>query len=576
MKQTTKAFALALAAICLCLCFCLCFCLMAAFATAQSERTYTIAHPVRDLPSIFASMAHGGPHWVTTTFLYDSLAWKDQNGVVPLLAESWQSSGDRKRWTFKLRPGVQWHDGQPLTVEDVKFTFDYLREHPGPFSATEANRQIEKVEVASPQTISFQLKSPSPDFLVSVAGSVLIIPKHIWQPVSDPLKYLDPPAFIGSGPFKYVETRRGEYHSFVANPNYFLGRPAIDRLVMKAVNNPPLALESGDIDATGVSSPRAIARFSGRDEFALVKGPYSYYLTKIVFNVSRPPFDKREVRQAVAYALNRAEIVKQTLEGNGIVSSAGLLHPDSEWFDHDLPRYEHDLKRAEEMLDKAGYSRRDADGARMSADGKRLEFTLYQRGESPEMARQAEMIRDQLDAAGIKLEIKPMNTGPMEALLAKSDFDIAFDSHGGAINLATPANNPDFPARTYRNDELKKLYAGFITELKVDKRRAVASHIQRIIAEDLPGIPIANPGSLLVYRKSKGVAWFWTKEGLGNGAPIWWNKLATLKADPTLAVASAPSSRSGALKAGGAVALAILLGAAALIAMRFRKRAAGR
>jgi peptide/nickel transport system substrate-binding protein len=515
---------------------------------AQPERIVTISHSVRDLPSVFASMAHGGPHWVTTTFLYDTLVWKDQNGIVPLLAENWQSSADKTQWTFKLRSGVVWHDGKTFSAEDVKFTFDYLRQHPHPSTAAEANRLVNKIEITSSDTISFALKSPSPDFLLSVAGAALILPKHVWQSVADPLKFLEAPAFIGTGPFRYVETRRGEFHSFAANDKYFLGKPAIDRLVMKQVSNPPLALESGDIDATGISSPKALARFKDRDEFAIVKGPYSYFLTKLVFNHTRAPFNRREVRQAIAYALDRPAIVRQALEDEGIVSSAGLLHPDSEWFAPDLPKYEHDRKRAEELLDKAGFAQRDADGVRKSADGKRLEFTLYQRMESGnnDMSRQAEMIRDQLRAVGVKLDIKPLNTAPLEGLLAKGDFDISFDSHGGNISLATPATNPDFPAKTYRNEELKKLYAEFTTALDSDKRRAIAVRIQQIIADDLPGFPIANPASTLALRKSKGIAWYWTRQGLGNGAPIWWNKLATLKTDPALAVVAEtkPTARS--------------------------------
>lgn len=547
----------------------------AAQVIAQSERVVTIANTVRDLPTVFASMAHGGPHWVTTSFLYDSLVWKDQNGIVPLLAESWQSSADKKTWTFKLRSGVEWHDGQKFAAEDVKFTFAYLRQHPHPATASEANRLIDQVEVTAPDTVTFSLKSAAPDFLLVVAGTVLILPQHVWQTVDDPLRYLAPPAFVGTGPFKYAETRRGEFHSFTANDKYFLGRPAIDRLVMKQVSNPALALESGDIDATGIASPKALARFRNRDEFAVVKGPYSYFLTKIVFNHTRPPFDKKEVRQAVAYALDRPAIVRQAMEGEGLVSSAGLLHPDSEWFASDLPKYEHDQKRAEELLDKAGFARKDPDGVRKGTDGRRLEFTMYQRMESGnnDSSRQAEMIRDQLVAVGIKVDIKPMNTAPLEGLLAKGDFDISFDSHGGNISLAMPATNPDFPARTYHNEELTRLYHEFTTSLDDGKRRAAASRIQHIVAEDLPGFPIASPASMLVLRKSKGLTWFWTKNGLGNGAPIWWNKLATLKADPSLAVGAEknPARNHSLIPLGGGI-ITVLLGAATALWLRRKKQ----
>lgn len=145
------------------------------------------------------------------------------------------------------------------------------------------------------------------------------------------------------------------------------------------------------------------------------------------------------------------------------------------------------------------------------------------------MVREAELIRDQLAQVGIKLDIKPLLTGPQENVLAKGDFDIALDSHGGTISLSIPATNPDFPARGYKNDELKNLYGEYLTSLDENKRRDSAIRIQQIIAEDLPSLPIYNPSSAVIFRKSKNVKWFWTKNGLGGGAPIWWNKLALVK-----------------------------------------------
>lgn len=500
-----------------------------ACAPKPTENTYTIAFTVRDAPSVFTSLAHGGPHMVITTFLFDSLVWKDENGFVPLLTEKWQASDDKKTFTFNLRPNVKWHDGQNFTADDVKFTFDYLRDNPLPMSAAEANNAIESVEVTNPQTVVFHLKNSAPDFVNNIAAQTQIIPKHIWQNVKDPLKFQEPAAFVGTGAFKFKETRRGEYHVFEANADYFLGRPMIDRLIFKNANNPLLALESGDVDAASPSSATALASFQNRDEYEITKGPYSYYLTKLVFNVNRPPFDSKDLRQAVAYALNRPEIVKQVLNGEGIVSSVGLLHPDSVWFAKDLPKYEQDLKKSEELFAKAGFASKDADGTRQNAAGNKLNFTLFTRSDSTEMVREAELVRDQLAQVGIRLDIKPLTTGPQENVLAKGDFDIALDSHGGTISLSIPATNPDFPARGYKNEELKNLYGEFLTSLDENKRRAAAVKIQQIIAEDLPSLPIYNPASAVAFRKSKGVKWFWTKDGLGGGAPIWWNKLAFLK-----------------------------------------------
>ena len=505
------------------------FALLSACSSNPTESTYTIAFAVRDAPSVFTSIAHGGPHMVITTFLFDSLVWKDEKGFVPLLAETWQSSDDKKLWTFNLRSGVRWHDGQDFTADDVKFTFDYLRGNPLTMNSDESNRLIESIQTPNAQTVIFQLRDSAPDFLGNIAGQTMILPKHIWQSVADPLKFQEKAAFVGTGPFKFRETRRGEFHVFEANNDYFLARPVVDRLIFKNVSNPLLALESGDVDAANPNSPTAVQSLQKRDEYEILKGPFSYYLTKLIFNVKRPPFDSKDMRHAVAYALNRPEIVKQVLNGEGIVSSTGLLHPDSPWFAAGLPKYEQDIKKAEELLDKAGFSQKDGEGTRRNAGGQNLAFTLYTRGESQDMVREAEMIKVQLAQVGIKLDIKPLSTGPQENVLAQGDYDIALDSHGGAINLSIPATNPDFPARGYKNEELKKLYNEFLTSLDEAKRREAAAKIQQTIAEDLPSLPIYNPGTVVAFRKNKGVQWFWTKEGLSGGAPIWWNKLALLR-----------------------------------------------
>ncbi|HKZ78798.1 MAG TPA: ABC transporter substrate-binding protein [Pyrinomonadaceae bacterium] len=537
LQQSCKWIVLLLAIICLA-----CSVLLVSFA--QPERTYTIAFTVREMPSPFATPAHGGPHWVVTTYLFDTLVWKDQSGVVPLLAESWESAAGGKDWTFNLRRGVHWHDGQMLSADDVKFTFDYLREHPFPMFASEAASQIEHVEVHSPGQVKFHLKQPAQDFLDDIAGIILILPRHIWQSVIDPLKFLSPSAFVGTGPFKYVETRRGEYHLFQANEHYFLGRPQIDRLVLKAVSNPPLALESGDVDAASFNTPLAVARFRNRADFRIVTGPYSYYLSKLIFNVSRPPFNSKVVRQAFAYSLDRQEIVNKVLGGAGIVSSAGLLHPDSDWFNPDLPKYERNKILAEELLKQGGFTHKGADGVREApGSGHRLSFTLYARiDNSPEMARTAEMIRDQLAEVGVHLDLKPVNTGPLESILASGNFDIALDGHGGTLRPEFVADSADFPAHIYDNDELKTCRDQFLHSSDGQKRREAAWKIQSIIAEDLPGLGIYNPNSPVVYRKSKGIEWFWTRQGLGGGAPIWWNKLALLKFNSALAQ---PSSAAG-------------------------------
>ena len=159
---------------------------------------------------------------------FDTLLWKDSTGQpISWLAESWKRSDDGREWRFTLRDGVKWQDGQPLTADDVVFTFDYLSNGPG-----KANPGIfgpvpgMEVLAEGPQVVVFRLPSPIAPFEVTVAGRVPILPKHIWSGVSDPVKWRDPKALVGSGPYRLVtyDQPTGSY-LFTANESYFLGPP---------------------------------------------------------------------------------------------------------------------------------------------------------------------------------------------------------------------------------------------------------------------------------------------------------------------------------------------------------------
>ena len=108
-----------------------------------------------------------------------------------------------------------------------------------------------------------------------VAGALLILPQHIWSNVADPVKYLDPPAFTGSGPYRHQRTVRGEYNLLEANRGYLLGSPLVEHMVLKAVNNPALALRGGDVDAASITSPLAASQFRNDARFIIGRGPFA-------------------------------------------------------------------------------------------------------------------------------------------------------------------------------------------------------------------------------------------------------------------------------------------------------------
>ncbi|MBW1990794.1 MAG: hypothetical protein JRI59_01420, partial [Deltaproteobacteria bacterium] len=176
------------------------------WAAEPSPRPYLIGDAQGDwgFPSPL-SHAPRGPGYLRVSFLFDTLVWKDARGFVPALAQSWEYQASPPAYVFHLRPGVLWHDGKPLTAADVVFTVKYLRRHPHPWVDVQP---ISRVEAAGPHTVRFVLRQPYAPFLEEVAGTMFILPRHIWQKIQDPARFQEPRATIGSGPYRLAEYRR--------------------------------------------------------------------------------------------------------------------------------------------------------------------------------------------------------------------------------------------------------------------------------------------------------------------------------------------------------------------------------
>ena len=493
--------------------------------------TYSIAYGDWGVPNPFHH--HRGPSYVLTSFIWDTLVWKNEKGMMPLLASSWSSSADGLVWTIIIRKGVKWHDGEPFTAKDVVFTLKYLKEYPYPFGASDVVKYVEEASALNETAVEIRLSKPYLDFIDVIMGEVEIIPEHIWQNITDPLSYTGKGAYVGTGPYRLVEYKKGEYYLLEANDNYFAGKPLVKKLYLKAVGGPmggegaALALKSGDVDAASFyGSQVEVARtFENNSNYKVLEGP-SYWVLELIFNYEKYPFNFRDFRVAMAYAINRSEIVDKVLHGGGIVASLGITHPDSKWFNPNLPTYSYNPDKAAKILDSLGFIDRDNDGIRESPNGTKLSFTLLC---VKSYAREGELIKNQLSKIGIEVVVKPMDSKPMDSLLDKNSFSMAITGHGG-ISYIWPGikSTVDWPAHTYKNSTLDDLLSKFYTTANESERREFAYEIQAIIAGDLPLIALYHPKTYCVYTTAKPIDWFWTSMGIAHGIPIWWNKMSLI------------------------------------------------
>ena len=233
-------------------------CILCSQAPAERIAVYTIADPAGDwgFPSPFGHYPRG-PGYVRMSLCFDTLVWKDEQGHVPALAESWEFINEENAWLFHLRKGVQWHDGKEFSAKDVIFTFDYIKDHPYKWVDP---RMIKEVLALDDHTVKISLHAPYAPFLHNIAGTMPIIPAHIWKDVKDPSQFQTQEALIGTGPFILKDYSRphGTY-LYEASDHYYLGPPRIKkiRFVKMRKEIAPAALRQGRINLTQIPSELA-------------------------------------------------------------------------------------------------------------------------------------------------------------------------------------------------------------------------------------------------------------------------------------------------------------------------------
>ena len=462
-------------------------------------------------PSPFAFYARG-PGYVRMSLLFDTLTWKDAEGLIPWLADDWTTSEDGTVWTFKLHPDVTWHDGNRLTAKDVAFTYTYFKAQRSLVTWSWPLDRIDTAEAVDEETVRITLTEPVAGAHDVLFGSLPILPQHIWEGIDDPLKALGEEVVIGSGPFTLAEySKEEERYVYMAHPGYFKGGPRVSSLVFIKVENEALALKSGTTDYAAFSGKaiEAAKQFADDPEFEIIEGP-GYWVLQLIFNTSRPPFDDVVLRRAVAHAIDRRRIVTQVTLDGAVVAELGVLSPETDWHHPDLPTYDHNPDEARRLLSQA------------TEAAKLLPLTLIA---TAEYAREAELIQADLAEIGFPITVQVGDTGTLDGLLREGNFDVAINGHGG---LANPAilESPTWPAMVYQNEVYRLIYEAQAQLSDDDARRPLVWQLQEMIASDLPVLTLWHPKMWTVYRSAKLDTWFYTPGGIGFGIPLAMNKLS--------------------------------------------------
>jgi peptide/nickel transport system substrate-binding protein len=484
-----------------------------------------IAGGALGFPSPFAYIA--GPGYRQMSLIYDTLLWKDGAGnLLPWLASRYERSDDNLVYTFELRDGIRWHDGTPLTADDVAFTFDYYRRQTlGPLVVFQPYG-IDKVVAASPGRVRIHLERPDVTFAESLAGTLPIAPRHIWSSIGDPAGAQDLEVLVGSGPYRLTSyDGDGEALAFTANDDYFLGRPFVQRIQMLPAADPLTALLAGQVDAGDASEtgtrPAALAPFRN-DAFGIVDAPGGFTFP-LYWNLGRGgALGDVRFRRACALAVDRADVVQRLTGGNGLPGNPGFLAPTNP-FHVPVEQYPFDRGAANRLLDEAGYARR-GDGVRRGPDGKDLRFQLL----FPSiLSSLAQVVGEGLETVGIDIVLRGVELGPaLYGAKMAGDYDMAIALFPGPSGPG-PNADPDLlrplfssqaakglnSANGYADREFDDLAERQLATFDEEDRKRMVGRMQEIIARDVPVLPLYYSTLFNVFRRSVFDQWYLTPGG---------------------------------------------------------------
>lgn len=425
----------------------------------------------------------------------------------PLLATAWSVSEDGLRYRFSLRPNVRWHDGKPFTAADVRFSLLALKKIGPRGRITFANL----VEVETPDTLTaiLVLSKPTPYLLKALtAAESPIVPAHAYPGEA----YGDSPngsAPIGTGPYIFVEWARGSHVVLRRNPDYWQpGRPFLDRIVIRFVADTmavSTALEAGEADVSYSVALPELERLRANPRLTVTTASDDYLNNAQVleFNLDRPVMARREVRHALASAIDRRIITGTIFYGHGEAAGSTIPAALKAYNDEAPFAYPFDLARANRLLDEAGLPR-GPDGTRFA-----LRLTFHP---GPAFKKTAEYLRAAFTRVGVKVEIADGDLATfIRRVYTERDFDFnlngisrLFDPTVGVQRLywsdGIKRPLPYLNAAHYNNPAVDDLFRQAATEVDETRRREIFRQIQAIVGADLPAVALVTIPTVAVQN----------------------------------------------------------------------------
>ena len=485
---------------------------VSAFAEKYGGTLIVLVKP--EPPTLASYFSTSGPVGQPASKVYEGLLEYDfDHKPLPGLAKSWKISEDGLTYTFQLQDNVKFHDGKSFTSADVQFTvMEVLKKiHP---HGQNIYKELVSVDAPDPLTVIFNLANPAPYLIKALSGyESPIVPRHLFEGTdlrSNPCGNKP----VGTGPYKFVEWKKGQYIRLDRNDKYWQkGLPYLDRMFFRFIpdaSTRTAAIERGEIHYAGYVSipPVDVSRLANLPHIGVTSKGYSMNNPMCVFeiNTRRPPFDKRRVRQAVSYAIDRQFIVDNIWYGLGKPATSCMV---STFKDFHVEAMRYDVKgriaKANKLLDEAGYP--------MGKDGIRFEILhdILPYGET--WQRLGEYLREVLGEIGIKVKLRYEDVPKwLKRVFTDYDYYISSDfyyqlpdpvlgMHRNYLTSMILKGTVFVNASRYSNPRIDYLMGKVSKEMEIRKRAVLYEEIQKILAVDLPVIPVFEMENVTLYNK---------------------------------------------------------------------------
>ena len=523
--------------------------------------------------------------------------------IQPGLAESWTESPDKTFWTYKIRPGLKWSDGVPLTAKDAAYTFNRIIN--GTFEKVNYGNyvgNITKAEAPDDTTLILRVDKPSP---IMEKLAVYILPEHVYSTIDETAiqSFKDEPTdgkpVVGAGPYLTAERQVGQFTRMVANPNFYRGKPAVDEVVFKFYANPDAlgqALRKGEIDyadsleanvfdslADVPNIKRLSAVYSGFNELAFNTGAATTDNKPI--GDGNPLLKDKRLREAIGWSIDRKALVEKVLGGHGSVGSTLIPPMYADWHLSPPNEVSYDPDKARSLLDAAGY-RVGPDGIRQDATGAPLKFRLFGRSDKATSKKAVEFIKNYLADVGIETTVTLIAEDALTEKIGQGQFDMfewgwvvepdpgyqlstfTCDKRSYEDGGSIVANLSD---SFYCSPEYDALFATQSTETDPAKRIEIVKQMQQILYDDWPYAINYYYDNLVAYRSDRFEGFI--PQPAPDGSYLF--QYGTWTYENLKPVQAADSGQAGGglspAVIGGIVAAVAVLGGLALLVLRRRR-----